>query len=87
MTVVEHGWVRVEREVSGVIGLLPKTAPKKHGGRHGSAMAEWKMVPRKTEVALVHFARGLAWSWVTSETMVNHIVKPKLPALISRLRE
>ncbi|CAG9931831.1 protein of unknown function [Candidatus Nitrotoga arctica] len=34
-------------------------------------MAKWNEVPRKTGIAMVHIARGLAWSWVTSSTLVN----------------
>ncbi len=34
-------------------------------------VARWKAVLRKTGMAMVHFARGLAWSWVTSSTLVS----------------
>ena len=36
-------------------------------------MARWNAAPRKTEVAMVRIARGIAWSWVTSSTVVNRL--------------
>jgi hypothetical protein len=34
-------------------------------------VASWKVVPRKTDGAMVRTARLRAWSWVTSSTLVN----------------
>jgi len=64
-----HG--ALERMVSVVIGPLPKIAPRKHWGP--SLWQGGSVVPRKTDVAMVHFARGLAWSWVASSTLVNRL--------------
>src|SRR5438105_2007134 len=36
-------------------------------------VAKWKVAPRKTDLAMVRNARGLAWSWVTSSTLVNRL--------------
>jgi hypothetical protein len=36
-------------------------------------VARWNAALRKTDVAMVHIARGLAWSWVTSSTLVNRL--------------
>ena len=38
-----------------------------------AADTEWNVVPRKTDLAMVRNARGLAWSWVTSSTLVNRL--------------
>jgi hypothetical protein len=42
-------------------------------------VARWNAVPRKTGVAVVRNARGLAWSWVTSSTLVNRCSSSYLP--------
>jgi hypothetical protein len=55
--------------VSEAIGPRPQIVPKKHRG--GCAVASWNVAPGKTEVAMVHIARGLAWSWAASSTLVN----------------
>jgi len=39
--------------------------------RGGRCVARWNAALRKTDVAMVWIARGLAWSWVTSSTLVN----------------
>jgi len=36
-------------------------------------VAEWNAALRKTDVAVVRTARGLAWSWVRSSTLVNRL--------------
>ena len=43
--------------------------PKKHFQR--IVVASSTAVPPKTEFPRVHFARGIAWSWVTSSTLVS----------------
>ncbi len=36
-------------------------------------MARWTVAPGKTDTAMVHTARGLAWSWAASSTLVNRL--------------
>ena len=36
-----------------------------------SNMARWNAAPAKTDSAMVHIARGLAWSWAASSTLVS----------------
>ena len=43
-------------------------------------MAKWNAALRKTDVAMVHIARWLAWSWVTSSTWVNRFGVSPSPA-------
>ena len=42
-------------------------------------MAKWNAALRKADVAVVRTARGLAWSWVTSSTLVNCLGSSSLP--------
>jgi len=49
----------------------PEAANRAEETLGGCVVAVLGMVPRKTDVAMVRHARGLAWSWVTSSTLVN----------------
>ena len=77
--------VRVERRVSAIIGPRPKIAPKKPTSGH--VVAWWRPVPQKADLPMVLFARGLAWSWVTSSTLVDQLGQIFNTFAIPRLRE
>ena len=55
--------------VSEIVGPLPKIAPKKRTSGRAYGMVE--AVPLKAVLPMVLFARLLAWSWVTSSTLVD----------------
>jgi hypothetical protein len=59
----------VECTVSEIIGPLPKIAPKKPTSDRAYGMVV--AVPLKAVLPMVLFARLLAWSWVTSSTLVD----------------
>jgi hypothetical protein len=60
---------------------VPQIAPKKHAVLRGAIKRDgdgelwdsWNVAPQKTDLAMVRIARGLAWSWVTSSTLVSHV--------------
>ena len=57
-------------------GRCSRTSPERNSrgtSRSGSVVGRWWEVPRKTGAAVVRNARGLAWSWVTSLTLVSRV--------------
>ena len=59
----------LERGVSEVIG--PPAANRPEETPCACDVARWNAAPWKTDAAMVRTARGLAWSWVTSSTLVS----------------